>query len=155
MPIDKYRLAKQKEEEAILKEKEFLEGDSISPAKGRVLSILFERVGDYYKSAEKSLEANKNYNKAKIYANSYENISERIKAKIEDVTPASGLEKLLPPKKLPAFLAIASLLASLVFVSSSLTGNVITQISQNDSRWMGLCFFLCGLVFSFIYLRKK
>ncbi|VVB83476.1 Uncharacterised protein [uncultured archaeon] len=58
-------------------------------------------------------------------------------------------------KRLSAVLSISSFLAALVFVSSSLTGNVITELSQNDSRWIGICFFICGLVFTFLYLKGK
>jgi hypothetical protein len=54
-----------------------------------------------------------------------------------------------------AILSIASLFVALGFVSLSFTGNVIAGLEQNDSRWIGLCFFVCGLVFSFFYLKKK
>jgi hypothetical protein len=54
-----------------------------------------------------------------------------------------------------AILSIVSLLAALGFVSISLTGNIIAGLEQNNSRWMGLCLFVCGLVFSFLYLKKK
>jgi hypothetical protein len=54
-----------------------------------------------------------------------------------------------------AVLGIASLLAALGFVSLSLTGNVIAGLEGNNSRFIGLCFFVCGLIFSFIYLKKK
>jgi hypothetical protein len=54
-----------------------------------------------------------------------------------------------------AILSITSLLAALGFVSMSLTGNAVGGLGQSDSRWMGLCFFICGLVFSFIYLKNK
>jgi hypothetical protein len=54
-----------------------------------------------------------------------------------------------------AVLSIASLLVALGFVSLSLTGNVVGGLDTINSRWVGLCFFICGLVFSFIYLRAK
>jgi hypothetical protein len=54
-----------------------------------------------------------------------------------------------------AVLSIVSLLAALGFVSISLTGNIIAGLEQNSSRWVGLCLFVCGLVFSFLYLKKK
>jgi hypothetical protein len=150
--IDKYKLAKQEEEEAISREEEILEGDSVSPAQGKVLSVLFERVGDSFRSAEKSLDAKKNYEKARKYT-PYETTKERITHKIENISSSSELSWL--EKKLTAFFAISFLLASLVFVSSSLTGNVIAGLNENNSRFVGICLFACGLIFAFFYSKCK
>ncbi|MDD5012149.1 MAG: hypothetical protein PHQ66_00675 [Candidatus Nanoarchaeia archaeon] len=54
-----------------------------------------------------------------------------------------------------AFLSITSLAFALIFISLNLTGNAIGGITLNDSRWISICFFLCGLLFAFFYLRNK
>jgi tetratricopeptide (TPR) repeat protein len=61
-----------------------------------------------------------------------------------------GLEK-----QLLSIMSIATLLASLFFVSSDLTGFAISNISQDTSLWIGFCFFVCGLVFAFLFLKNK
>ncbi|MFA5071416.1 MAG: hypothetical protein WC511_03565 [Candidatus Pacearchaeota archaeon] len=63
---------------------------------------------------------------------------------------SNGLEK-----KMWSIMAVLTLLASLFFVSSSLTGFAISNLTTNDLQWAGLCFFACGLVFAFLFLRKK
>lgn len=52
-------------------------------------------------------------------------------------------------------LSFASLVLALIFIVSNLTGNVVGASGFNDTRWMSVCFFLCGLVFAFFYLRGK
>jgi hypothetical protein len=54
-----------------------------------------------------------------------------------------------------SFMTIATLLASLFFVSSSLTGFAVSNLATEDMQWAGLCFFACGLVFALLFLRKK
>lgn len=61
-----------------------------------------------------------------------------------------GLEK-----QVLSIMSIVSLLASLFFVSSNLTGFAVSNFTTNDLQWAGLCFFACGLVFVFLFLRKK
>jgi hypothetical protein len=69
----------------------------------------------------------------------------------------SGLEKKAKdfPDATLSFMAIATLLASLFFVSSSLTGFAVSNFTTDDLQWAGICFFACGLVFAFLFLRKK
>lgn len=82
---------------------------------------------------------------------------ERIKKKINSVSlklgnqPITGLQKKLSF----ATVSIISLISALFFVSFSLTGNSILGIVPNDSQWIGLCFFACGLIFAFFYFKKK
>ncbi len=58
-------------------------------------------------------------------------------------------------KKLYACLSIFALAFALFLVSFNLTGNAIGGITLNDTKWIGVCFFLCGLTFAFIYLQGK
>jgi hypothetical protein len=54
-----------------------------------------------------------------------------------------------------AFLSIASLAAALFSVSFGFTGNAIGNIESGNFKWIGMCFFACGLVFLFAYLNAK
>ena len=57
--------------------------------------------------------------------------------------------------KFYAFFSLASLFSALIFLSSSMTGNVVGESILKDSTWLGICFFLCGLTFTFFYLKRK
>ena len=46
-------------------------------------------------------------------------------------------------------------IASLFFLSSNLTGNVIGNMSQTSSNWVGGVLFIIGLVGAFLYFRNK
>lgn len=63
--------------------------------------------------------------------------------------------RLLEDKLFIFITSIVILSASLFFSLYSLTGNAISILHQEDFRWMGLCFFLCGLVFAFFYLKGR
>ncbi|MCK9595590.1 hypothetical protein M0R19_00165 [Candidatus Pacearchaeota archaeon] len=55
----------------------------------------------------------------------------------------------------PAIISVLSFLFALFFISSNLTGFAISNTRGNDSNILGLCFFVCGLVFTFIYFKNK
>lgn len=54
-----------------------------------------------------------------------------------------------------ASLSIISLLSALFFVSFSLTGNVIGELTQENSRLIGVILFFLGLSFVFCYIKCK
>jgi hypothetical protein len=124
----------------------------------------YEMAGNLRLAAKDYITAEEDYIYAKRfgYAHNPGKIAE-LDRKIEQVKKSKNLTSTLKSqvgnpflKKYPfAILSIASLLIALSFVSLSLTGNVIAGLEQNNSRWIGLCFFVCGLIFSFLYLRKK
>jgi len=93
-----------------------------------------------------------------------ENLPNQIKNSLgkvaEEVIKAEkfmGLEKLLGHKKNFTFaiLSVISLVFALFFVSSNITGYSILNINYNNLQWIGLCLFICGLTFAFLYFRKK
>ena len=51
--------------------------------------------------------------------------------------------------------AIASFLGALFFISFNLTGNVVGEVSQNNSNWISLILFVLGMVFAFFYFKNK
>ena len=70
----------------------------------------------------------------------------------------SDLEKKandFPSENFYGILAISVLLIGLFFVSADFTGYVVANPLTNDMQWIGLCFFACGLVFTFLTIRKK
>jgi len=66
-------------------------------------------------------------------------------------TKGKGLER----KFGLAMISMASLLSALFFVSFSLTGYAVLGIAENNSRWIGLCLFACGLISAFFYFKNK
>lgn len=54
-----------------------------------------------------------------------------------------------------AILSVASLLGALFFVSANVTGYAVLGVNAVNSRIWGICFFICGLMFTFLYLKSK
>ena len=57
--------------------------------------------------------------------------------------------------KVTSTIAIASLAISILFMSSSITGNVISSLNQTSSNFMGGVLFLIGIIAAFVYFRKS
>ena len=116
------------------------------------VSRLYEKAGDAWKEVRKLKNANQNYQEA--LKNAYSKmIEERINDKIQMLKPTKkrGLEKYFNF----ANLTIASLLASLFFISSNFTGYVIGGQPQNSPKFVALGLFGLGLVFSFFYFKSR
>jgi hypothetical protein len=62
----------------------------------------------------------------------------------------SGIEN-----KIQASIVSLSLIVSILFLSSNITGNAIGSLNQASSNFIGGFLFLFGLVGAFMYLRKK
>ncbi len=58
-------------------------------------------------------------------------------------------------KKAFAILSIVFLLASLFFISFSLTGNQVANLSSDNLTLTGTGLFIIGLVFVFFYIQEK
>ena len=107
---------------------------------------------DYYQGAEAE-KAVKNYEKVgrlDKMADIYELGHEPIKAKIIRNKLKSRLEN-----RMVAVIATASILGSLFFFSSNLTGNIIGNLNQTVSNGIGGILFVLGLVGAFVYFRKR
>ncbi len=61
----------------------------------------------------------------------------------------------LEGRSIYAILSVLVLLGAVFFVSFNLTGYAVSGLTPNNSRWIGMCLFVCGLVFAFIYLKQK
>jgi hypothetical protein len=121
----------------------------------------YENAINTYQKEKKKIESFK-YEKEKIYPLKMYEIKageKRIEKKLNSVKKT--LEQLTIPKPNPnirykyAIISILSFVFALFFLSFNLTGFAISSNNPNDFRWLGSCFFLCGLTFTFIYLRNK
>ncbi len=54
-----------------------------------------------------------------------------------------------------AFLSIIFLFGALFLASANLTGYAVLGTNGNPSRLWGVCFFICGLMFTFLYLKVQ
>jgi hypothetical protein len=151
-------------QEAIKLEQRASEARRINKS-GEEIGVLYEKAGDFRAKADDFAYAEDDYIKAERYGFPYHQgkkatLNEKINELHEQKTRLVLSERAKEEPRLGylhgfAILSITSLLAALGFVGISLTGNVIAGMGQTDSRWMGLCFFICGLVFSFLYLKGK
>jgi hypothetical protein len=156
--MDKIKLnfANEIKDKALREEETLKAKGKLSIADKSRLSRLFEKAGEAFLDLENEKIAKIGftyYHKAEEYApysSVREDIGKRLGKRIKKPEEYSPIER----KVLPV-IAIGSLLVSLFFVSSSLTGNAIAELNQDNSRWVGICFFICGLIFSFVYLRNK
>ena len=124
--------------------------DKDGPPHERV-SKLYKIAGDAWVKAGNNGKAIHDYKFAmknaynKMYAN-------KIKDKIQGLSPLKkGIEKSF----VFATLAIICLVGALFCVSFNLTGYSIGELTQENFRWVGVCLFACGLIFSFFYFKNK
>ncbi len=159
----RYDHAVANEEEAYSKEREVMDKRSSSMADKQSLSRLFEKAGESFIGAELSREEQISkaiglYQKAERYAQ-YPEVKERIRRKVKKLeavkTQLNSLEKIVKGENIPGILSISFLATALFFVSSSITGNVVLGFQENNSRFIGLGFFIAGLIFAFIYSKMK
>ncbi len=164
-----YEESSSREEEAYSREKDIREskrGD-LSAADKQVLSRLFERAGKSFLESKEVTpyqisKAIGLYIKAEQYA-PYENVKKRISKVVRGLDEirkrrSGGLEqKVIVEGKLKnmAILSVSTLLLALFFVSSNLTGFAVLGINHDNLNILSSCIFLCGLIFTFIYLKNK
>jgi hypothetical protein len=149
-----------------LKDAEKLEknADALRKGKGDVKSeefgLMYLDAGALRVKAGDFNGAEEDYLNAQRYSFSHDI---RIKNTIDKYLNALRSEKIFSSwkkgtsssKRLNAVLSISFLAIALFFVSMNLTGNVIAGVNASSSRIIGICFFTCGLIFAFIYLRSR
>jgi len=156
MPNHYLEIAKKQEETAKL-----LSERKKSSKNKEIISEAYEEAGNEFINAGYPEKAKENYLRALNYATT-KSEKQRLEGKIGKLHSSiaekknifellgSGLEK-----KVAGFMAVGTLILSFFFVSSNLTGFAISNFSSNDTRWIGMCFFICGLLFAFVFLKKK
>lgn len=135
-------------------------------------SGLYEKAGDgWVRESSNTKRFEYLYNAIKDYQFADKNlgstspvIKKRLKQKVESINKkltALEQEKLIRTvggglqRKLYAVISIITLAIALVLVSFNLTGNAIAGINPENTKWIGICFFICGLIFAFVYLKNK
>jgi hypothetical protein len=125
------------------------------------IGLAYLDAGDLRKKAGDLRMARRDYLDARVYGFPYntkvQNTIDRGIQELDDELALSNFKESGRDlgSRLHAFLSIGFLLAALFFVTSSLTGNVVAGLVSNKSRLIGICFFACGLIFAFIYSKKK
>ncbi|MCL5018231.1 MAG: hypothetical protein M1416_00480 [Candidatus Pacearchaeota archaeon] len=150
--------AKQYESEAHYEE---MKGARKSPAK---IIESWRKAGEYWNRTKNLPKAEMAYDNALKHARRYlggeeikEIEKERASITAERKKLLHGLERIKGglEKKFLGFSSVFALTLALFFVSSNLTGNAVGNIGVADTKWLAICFFLCGSFFAFIYLRGK
>lgn len=80
----------------------------------------------------------------------YRAIGRRVGEELKIEQQSSNLEK-----KVTSAIAIGSLAFSILFVSNNLTGNVINDLNQTSSNWIGISLFVIGLICAIFYFKKN
>ncbi len=80
-------------------------------------------------------------------------IHRRRKSRVEDYRVAHGKKGL--EQTVIAVIAVTGIAASLFFLSSNITGNVIGNMTQNSSNLVGACLLVMGLVAGYLWIRKR
>jgi len=82
-------------------------------------------------------------------AKQYLNLAEKYRG-----PPKKGLERVMDSRAM-AYLAVVFLAAAAFFVSFSLTGNAIGNLTTRNCAWVSTCLFVVGLALAFVYARGK
>ncbi len=85
-----------------------------------------------------------------------ENENKEVRANTPSIGKISNLEK---NKSLEhsviLTITVGAFIASIFFLSSSLTGNVIGDLNQTSSSWIGGVLFIIGAGGAFTYLKRR
>jgi len=116
------------------------------------IGAMYESAGDLRFRARDFINAEENYIQAQRYGFPYS------PEKQEEIN--KKLNKLRFEKKMTlvnkfAIISTLTLVIAFFFVTSNLTGFSVLNLNYDNSRWFGSCFFVCGLIFAFIYLKGK
>ena len=85
----------------------------------------------------------------------------KVKKTLETLTKKSreeysnNLKNHYPYYKSFLILSVLSFLVALFFLSFNITGFVVSYNNIHDFKWLGSCFFICGLTFTFLYFINK
>lgn len=119
----------------------------------------YEEAGDTMKKAGEFSKAEDYYVKAERLGYTYNpEALKRMEEKIKDVRMRESFlrfSKQSLRSRVMAFISMITLSISLFFVTAEITGFTIFNAEGSGLRYVGLCFFACGLIFAFLYLKCK
>ncbi|MDO8528878.1 MAG: hypothetical protein Q7S06_03230 [Nanoarchaeota archaeon] len=129
------------------------------------LGRLQNQVADLYKEAAREYGKSKKPRERNKALASYESAlehgwgkerREQIESEIEKLSQQEPKTfKILGRKGIFVTLSIVFLIGSLFFISFSLTGNAIVDLSSDNLTLVGIGLFILGLVFAFFYIQEK
>lgn len=125
-------------------------------------SLGYKKAGELYEKVNAFDRAESNYKDAVKYAPEKDKgelrkklleVQEKKKetSKLFHKMEMGGLEK----SSVLAALAIGSFVIALFFISFSLTGYAIGELTQENFGWISTSLFILGLVFAFFYFKNK
>jgi len=116
----------------------------------------FERRRDFYRAKEVLEEAEK-YLGPKKFAATDPELVKKISSRLEQIKAKLPIKKRGKLERNLGFasLSIISFTIALFFISSSLTGYAVGELTQENSRLIGTSLFILGLVFTFFYFKNK
>jgi len=114
----------------------------------RKASILYERAAQKWEEIGRTKQAIADYRNSEEYA-WRPGDKDRLSQIIEELSQRRR------PRSLFSVLSIVFLIASLFFVSFSLTGNAIANLGSDNLTLAGTGLFVLGLVFAFFYVQEK
>jgi hypothetical protein len=112
------------------------------------ISSLYENAAEEWKKTGKTNQALEDYRKSAEYAWSPGD-RDRLTQIVEKLSQPNRPRSLFP------VLSSVFLLSSLFFISFSLTGNAIADLSKENLTLTGTGLFILGLVFAFFYIQEK
>ncbi len=133
----------------------------------KIISRLYEHAGDMRVKQAEALSGRNPKNLLSYAAKNYENARKLVKTEVEkdrikkkENSIESKVESLKrkPKQRTPigfAYLAIASFLGALIFISFDLTGYVIMEQPRTNLSFLAAGLFVLGLVFVFFYFKNK
>lgn len=136
-------------------------GHSITPEE---IGEMYEEAGELRAKAKDFVAAEEDYIQAKRYGFPYDegrkkSIDKKINQLLLDKRNRVFLERMKEKQfwgsRVNAVISIAILSVSLFFVSAGITGFAVLGLAENNLRNIGICFFACGLIMAFVYLKCK
>jgi len=111
---------------------------------------LYDKIG----KANRNSVQRRLFNVYKTLKDKKENIPSKYEKELEKIFSLEPPKSSLEHKFIPV-IAGASIIGALFFLSPNLTGNIIGNLTKNNSNIMGLVLFVLGLIGFLFYFRKK
>ncbi len=117
----------------------------------------FEDRGDFYKAREVLEESAKYLGNPKGFTATDPKLVRKINDKLDEINKRLPLKRRGKLERRLGFasLSIISFAIALFFISFSLTGYAVGELTQENSRLIGTSLFILGLVFTFFYFKNK
>lgn len=82
-------------------------------------------------------------------------VSNKVEEQLKEFLSAPSTKKRNLEKKVSSVIAMGGIAGALIFLSPALTGNIVGNVGNSTSSWIGGCLFILGLGGALFYFRKK